>query len=101
MWIGSALAMCIGWRSKPRWTISGWAEWWTSTLTRRASGIGQCGRTWRRISLVFTTHIFVFYFLPVVLLIYYLLPGYRNAFLTIASYIFYAWGAPWIVLLQM
>lgn len=51
--------------------------------------------------MVFTTHIFVFYFLPVVLLIYYLLPGYRNAFLTLSSYIFYGWWQPWFVLLMM
>jgi alginate O-acetyltransferase complex protein AlgI len=51
--------------------------------------------------LVFTTHIFLFYFLPVVLLIYYLLPRHRNAFLTIASYIFYGWWEPWFVLLMM
>ena len=51
--------------------------------------------------LVFTTHIFVFYFLPVVLLIYYLLPSHRNAFLTLASYVFYGWWEPWFVLLMM
>ena len=51
--------------------------------------------------MVFTTHIFLFYFLPLVLLIYYLLPRYKNAFLTIASYVFYGWWAPWFVILMM
>jgi len=51
--------------------------------------------------LVFTTHIFLFYFLPLVLLIYYLLPRYKNAFLTVASYVFYGWWAPWFVILMM
>ena len=51
--------------------------------------------------MVFTTHIFLFYFLPLVLVIYYSLPRYRNAFLTIASYIFYGWWEPWFVVLMM
>jgi len=50
---------------------------------------------------VFTSHIFLFYFLPPVLLIYYLLPRYRNAFLTLASYVFYGWWQPWFVLLML
>jgi alginate O-acetyltransferase complex protein AlgI len=52
--------------------------------------------------LVFTTHIFLFYFLPLVLLLYYLLPfGWRNLFLTLASYVFYGWWEPWFVLLML
>ncbi|HZT31024.1 MAG TPA: MBOAT family O-acyltransferase [Bryobacteraceae bacterium] len=51
--------------------------------------------------MVFTTHIFLFYFLPVVLLLYYLLPRHRNAFLTLASYVFYGWWEPWFVVLMM
>jgi alginate O-acetyltransferase complex protein AlgI len=52
--------------------------------------------------LVFTTHIFLFYFLPFVLLCYYLLPfRWRNLFLTLASYVFYGWWEPWFVLLMM
>jgi alginate O-acetyltransferase complex protein AlgI len=56
--------------------------------------------------MVFTTHIFVFYFLPVFLLIYYLLPFQwkglylRNTFITIGSYIFYGWLVPWFVILM-
>jgi len=52
--------------------------------------------------MVFSTHIFIFYFLPTVLLIYYVIPGrWRHAFLTLASYIFYGWTNPWFVLLMM
>ena len=53
----------------------------------------------------FTTHIFVFYFLPTVLLVYYLLPGrrnlLRNVFLVLAGAVFYAWLNPWFVVLMM
>ena len=51
--------------------------------------------------MVFTSHVFLFYFLPAVLAIYYALPRFRNAFLTIASYVFYGWWEPWFVLLMM
>lgn len=50
--------------------------------------------------MVFTSHIFIFYFLPIVLLVYYLLPAKRNLFLLSASYAFYAWWDPWYVLLM-
>ena len=52
--------------------------------------------------MVFSSHIFIFYFLPLVLLVYYNLPyRWRNAFLTLASYLFYGWWKPWFVLLMM
>ena len=51
--------------------------------------------------MVFTSHIFIFYFLPLVLLIYYLLPGKRNLFLLCASYVFYGWWNPWFVFLML
>lgn len=51
--------------------------------------------------MVFSSHIFIFYFLPSVLLLYYLLPGKRNLFLICASYIFYGWWNPWFVLLML
>jgi alginate O-acetyltransferase complex protein AlgI len=52
--------------------------------------------------MVFTSHVFVFYFLPLCLLIYYLLPHrWRNLFLTLASYLFYGWWKPWFVSLMM
>lgn len=45
--------------------------------------------------MVFSSSIFLFCFLPLVLLIYYLLKlEYRNAFLLVASLSFYAWGEP-------
>jgi alginate O-acetyltransferase complex protein AlgI len=49
--------------------------------------------------MAFTAHIFLFYFLPVLLLLYYALPGRflaaRNVLLLAASYVFYAWASPW------
>jgi alginate O-acetyltransferase complex protein AlgI len=35
------------------------------------------------------------------LAIYYLLPRFRNGFLTLASYVFYGWWEPWFVLLML
>ncbi len=51
--------------------------------------------------MVFTSDVFLFAFLPIVLAIYYILPRYRNEFLTIASYVFYGWWDPRFVLLMM
>lgn len=52
--------------------------------------------------MVFTTHIFVFYFLPIFLAIYFLLPfRFRNGWVTLASYLFYGWWEPWFVCLMM
>jgi len=51
--------------------------------------------------MVFTSHVFIFYFLPLALLVYYLLPRGRNFFLLCASYVFYGWWAPWFVLLML
>lgn len=49
--------------------------------------------------MAFTSHIFVFYFLPVFLLFYYVVPGRsvvpRKVLLLAAGYIFYAWLTPW------
>ena len=46
--------------------------------------------------MVFSTVTFLFYFLPVFLVLYFALPGrhYRNVVLLLASLIFYAWGEP-------
>ena len=41
--------------------------------------------------MVFSSITFLFYFLPVVLLLYFVLP-WRNAVLLLASLAFYAWG---------
>ena len=52
--------------------------------------------------MVFTTQIFVFYFLPLFLLVYYHLPyGWRNLWITLASYVFYGWWEPWFVGLML
>jgi alginate O-acetyltransferase complex protein AlgI len=52
--------------------------------------------------MVFTTHIFLFYFLPLFLLVYYSLPyRWRNLWITIGSYIFYGWWQPWFVSLML
>jgi alginate O-acetyltransferase complex protein AlgI len=57
--------------------------------------------------MVFSSHVFIFYFLPIFLLIYYLLPfnfkGFylRNTWITVASYIFYGWLEPWFVILML
>src|SRR5687767_15392181 len=52
--------------------------------------------------MVFTTHIFVFYFLPLFLLVYYNLPNqHRNLWITLASYVFYGWWEPWFVSLML
>ena len=52
--------------------------------------------------MVFTTHIFVFYFLPLFLLVYYNLPSrWRNVWITLGSYVFYGWWEPWFVGLML
>jgi alginate O-acetyltransferase complex protein AlgI len=51
---------------------------------------------------VFTSHVFIFYFLPLFLLVYFNLPYlWRNAFITVCSYVFYGWWQPWFVCLMM
>jgi len=50
---------------------------------------------------VFSSHIFLFYFLPLVVTLYYVLPKpARHWFLTISGYIFYGWWNPWFMLLM-
>jgi alginate O-acetyltransferase complex protein AlgI len=45
--------------------------------------------------MVFSSSIFILYFLPAFLLIYYLLPAkFKNYFTLLASILFYSWGAP-------
>jgi alginate O-acetyltransferase complex protein AlgI len=52
--------------------------------------------------MVFTTQVFVFYFLPLFLLVYYNLPNrWRNVWLTLGSYVFYGWWEPWFVGLML
>jgi len=52
--------------------------------------------------MVFTTHIFLFYFLPLFLAVYYSLPmRWRNGWITLGSYVFYGWWQPWFVALML
>lgn len=52
--------------------------------------------------MVFTTQIFIFYFLPLFLLVYYNLPlGWRNVWITLGSYVFYGWWEPWFAGLML
>ncbi len=51
--------------------------------------------------MVFSSHIFLFYFLPLSLLFYYAVPRRgKNLLLTIISYIFYGWSNPLFTLLM-
>ena len=45
--------------------------------------------------MVFSSNIFLLYFMPIFFLVYFILPKkVRNYFLLLASLVFYAWGAP-------
>lgn len=56
--------------------------------------------------MVFSSHIFLFWFLPVFLGVYYLLQksgrslSTLNFWITLASYVFYGWFEPWFVVLM-
>jgi alginate O-acetyltransferase complex protein AlgI len=48
--------------------------------------------------MVFTSHLFLFYFLPLALGLYYAAPkSWRSGVLTLCSLFFYAWANPWFV----
>jgi alginate O-acetyltransferase complex protein AlgI len=52
--------------------------------------------------LVFSSQIFIFYFLPLSLVLYYLAPRIgRHLVLTLVSYVFYGWWNPWFTLLML
>lgn len=52
--------------------------------------------------MVFSSHLFLFYFLPLALLLYYAARGRgRHVVLTLLSYVFYGWASPWFVLLML
>ena len=52
--------------------------------------------------MVFSSHLFLFYFLPAVLALYYLAPRRaRHLLLTLASYVFYGWANPYFVFLML
>jgi alginate O-acetyltransferase complex protein AlgI len=51
--------------------------------------------------MVFSSHLFIFYFLPLVLIIYYISPKKIKHFgLTLLSYIFYGWANPIFIILM-
>jgi alginate O-acetyltransferase complex protein AlgI len=50
--------------------------------------------------MVFSSDLFLFYFLPLALFLYYLSPSCgRNVTLTLVSYVFYGWAAPYLLVL--
>ncbi len=52
--------------------------------------------------MVFSSHLFCFYFLPLALAVYYALPARgRNLALTVLSYVFYGWAHPAFVFLML
>jgi len=52
--------------------------------------------------MVFTSPIFLLYFLPLTLAAYYATPArWRNTLLALVSYVFYGWWSPWYVLLML
>ncbi len=52
--------------------------------------------------MVFSSHIFLYYFLPIALLLYYLSPlRWRQLTLALLSYVFYGWANPWFVFLML
>ena len=57
----------------------------------------------RNQDMLFSSLIFLWYFLPIVVLLYHLIPGIRsrNAFLLAASLFFYAWGEPEYIVLMV
>src|SRR5690554_1089461 len=58
--------------------------------------------TGRRGAMVFSSLLFLYYFLPIVLGLYYLVPQkYKNLVLFCCSLFFYAWGEPIYILLML
>ncbi len=52
--------------------------------------------------MIFSSHIFLLYFLPLFLVVYFLVPSEgRNLVLLLASIVFYAWGAPDFILILL
>lgn len=52
--------------------------------------------------MVFSSNVFLFYFLPIVLFVYFLLDSkFRNMWLFLASLFFYAWGEPYYVVVML
>lgn len=53
--------------------------------------------------MVFSSSVFLLAFMPIVIILYYLVPGQaaKNVFLLIASLVFYAWGEPIYIVLMV
>lgn len=52
--------------------------------------------------MVFSSHIFLFWFLPIALLLYYVVPkSWRSLTLALQSYVFYGWWNPWFTILML
>ena len=52
--------------------------------------------------MVFSSYVFLFYFLPIALGTYYATPQrWRQVHLTLFSYVFYGWWNPWFILLML
>ncbi len=52
--------------------------------------------------MVFSSHVFLFYFLPLVLGLYYITPQrWKQPLLTVLSYVFYGWWNPWFIFLML
>lgn len=52
--------------------------------------------------MIFSSLLFLFRFLPIVLIVYYIAPsGWRNMILFVSSLIFYAWGEPVYIVLML
>lgn len=52
--------------------------------------------------MVFSSHLFLFYFLPAALLLYYLMPRRgKHLLLTLVSYVFYGWANPLFMILML
>ncbi|MFT5466559.1 MAG: alginate O-acetyltransferase complex protein AlgI [Verrucomicrobiales bacterium] len=51
--------------------------------------------------MVFSSHVFLFYFLPLALVLYYASPrAVKHLSLTLMSYVFYGWWNPWLIYLM-
>ena len=53
--------------------------------------------------MVFSSMVFIFVFLPAVILLYFMFPWrtWRNTLLCVSSLVFYAWGEPVYILLML
>jgi alginate O-acetyltransferase complex protein AlgI len=76
------------------------------SLAPRGALTREAGRTMVRLPqasfVVFSSHIFLFYFLVIALATYYLVPRcLKHLVITLMSYVFYGWWNPWFTLLML